>query len=70
MPQLPVQQRFLLLAEWADAEPDKNADPPSPQQLIAAGWGYALIDPASIQADNGAGLTKRYHRTGKQRSTA
>jgi hypothetical protein len=35
-----------------------NADPPSAQQLIAAGWGYALIDPASIQADNGAGLTR------------
>ena len=35
-----------------------NADPPSIQQLIAAGWGYASIDPSSIQADNGAGLTK------------
>jgi hypothetical protein len=35
-----------------------NADPPSTQQLLTAGWGYALIDPASIQADNGAGLTK------------
>jgi hypothetical protein len=35
-----------------------NADPPSTQQLISAGWGYALIDPSSIQADNGAGLTK------------
>jgi hypothetical protein len=35
-----------------------NADPPSIQQLIAAGWGYAMIDPSSIQADNGAGLTK------------
>jgi hypothetical protein len=33
-------------------------DPPAVQQLIAAGWGYALIDPSSIQADNGAGLTK------------
>lgn len=33
-------------------------DPPTPQQLIADGWGYVLIDPASIQADNGAGLTK------------
>lgn len=33
-------------------------DPPSTQQLIADGWGYVLIDPASIQADNGAGLTK------------
>jgi hypothetical protein len=28
------------------------------QQLIADGWGYILIDPASIQADNGAGLTR------------
>jgi hypothetical protein len=35
-----------------------NADPPSTQQLLTAGWGYALIDPSSIQADNGAGLTK------------
>ena len=35
-----------------------NADPPSIQQLIAAGWGYAMIDPSSIQADNGAGLTR------------
>ena len=35
-----------------------NADPPTTQQLIAAGWGYAAIDPSSIQADNGAGLTR------------
>lgn len=34
------------------------ADPPSTEQLIAAGWGYASLNPASIQADNGAGLTK------------
>lgn len=34
------------------------ADPPSTDQLIAAGWGYATIQPGSIQADNGAGLTK------------
>jgi hypothetical protein len=33
-------------------------DPPSTEQLIAAGWGYATITPGSIQADNGAGLTK------------
>ncbi len=32
--------------------------PPSTQQLIADGWGYASINPTSIQADNGAGLTK------------
>jgi len=34
------------------------ADPPTTQQLLAAGWGYATIDPSSIQADNGGGLTK------------
>jgi len=33
-------------------------DPPPTQQLLAAGWGYVLIEPGSIQADNGAGLTK------------
>ena len=32
--------------------------PPAADQLIARGWGYALLDPGSIQADNGAGLTK------------
>jgi len=32
-------------------------DPPT-QQLIADGWGYAYINPVSIQADNGAGLTR------------
>ena len=26
--------------------------------MIAAGWGFASLSPASIQADNGAGLTK------------
>jgi hypothetical protein len=31
---------------------------PSTWQLIAAGWGFALLDPASVQADNGAGLTR------------
>ena len=33
-------------------------DPPATTQLIADGWGYVTINPASIQADNGAGLTR------------
>jgi lysophospholipase L1-like esterase len=33
-------------------------DPPGTAQLIAAGWGFAAINPNSIQADNGAGLTR------------
>jgi len=37
----------------------RNEGEPSPtEQLLAAGWGYATIDPNSIQADNGAGLTR------------
>ncbi len=40
------------------AGPAPGADPPATQQLIADGWGYASINPGSIQADNGAGLTK------------
>ncbi len=35
-----------------------NNDPPSTDQLIAKGWGYAYINPSSIQADNGEGLTR------------
>jgi (4-O-methyl)-D-glucuronate---lignin esterase len=31
-------------------------DPPSTEQLLATGWGYAVIVPNSIQADNGGGL--------------
>ena len=34
------------------------ADPPTTQQLLADGWGYAMINPTSIQADNGAGITR------------
>jgi hypothetical protein len=38
--------------------PTPGADPPATEQLIADGWGYASIVPVSIQADNGAGLTR------------
>jgi hypothetical protein len=39
-------------------QPVSGSDPPAIEQLIAAGWGVASISPTSIQADNGAGLTK------------
>ena len=40
--------------------PQLNADgdPPNEWELISDGWGFALLDPSSIQADNGAGLTR------------
>lgn len=41
---------------WFAPPADGNSVPT--EQLLAAGWGYVTIDPSSIQADNGAGLTK------------
>ena len=38
--------------------PAPGSDAPATEQLIVDGWGFALLDPASIQADNGAGLTR------------
>jgi hypothetical protein len=56
-------QAFLRrMAEMMAKRPDLKAmmgsDPPAAEQLIADGWGYALLDPGSVQADNGAGLTR------------
>jgi lysophospholipase L1-like esterase len=38
--------------------PPPSSDQPASEQLIADGWGYMTVNPGSIQADNGAGLTK------------
>ncbi len=38
--------------------PPPGSDPPALEQLIADGWAVVTINPNSIQADNGAGLTK------------
>jgi len=40
--------------------PQLNADgdPPSTWELIAAGWGFATLDPQSAQPDSGAELTR------------
>jgi len=49
---------------WVIPERFRRRMPPPPpgptwqEQVIDRGWGYALIVPVSIQADNGAGLTK------------
>jgi hypothetical protein len=32
--------------------------PPWQQQVLAKGWGYAILIPGSVQADNGGGLTE------------
>lgn len=36
----------------------KPGDLPPTQELLKAGWGYALLDPVSAQADDGAGITR------------
>lgn len=38
--------------------PVPGSDTPSTQKLLEAGWGYVMLDPSSIQADHGAGLTR------------
>ncbi len=38
--------------------PPAPVGPPWQQQVLAKGWGYAVIIPTSIQPDNGAGLTQ------------
>jgi hypothetical protein len=35
-----------------------NEGPTWQQQVLARGWGYAVLSPTSFQADNGAGLTE------------
>ncbi len=52
LPSAPTPAAFARFAALA------GPDPPATVQLIAAGWGYAMLNPASVQADNGAGLTK------------
>jgi hypothetical protein len=61
---VPVLMMFGRPAFPAPARPSPeggkkiNGDLPPTEQLLEAGWGYVTIDPASIQADNGAGLTR------------
>ncbi len=45
-------------AHAAAGAPPAGGDPPATEQLIAAGWGFASLRPTSVQADNGAGLTR------------
>ena len=47
-----------LIAAHPEFRKTLGTDPSPTEQLIANGWGFALLDTSSIQADNGAGLTK------------
>jgi hypothetical protein len=49
-----IRKRFSD-AQWAAMQ--GNA-PPWQQLVLAKGWGYAILIPTSVQADNGEGLTQ------------
>jgi lysophospholipase L1-like esterase len=51
---IPVNER----GPFTPPPPARGSDAPAIEQLIVDGWGFAFLDPASIQADNGAGLTR------------
>ncbi len=53
---VPVIIEFFPV-EWASRIPPQPK-PTWQEQVIARGWAYAILSPSSIQADNGAGLTK------------
>jgi hypothetical protein len=53
-----ILDRYPAYSVLPRLTPAIGGEPSREQQLINAGWGYAFIDPASIQADNGAGLTR------------
>lgn len=58
---LPTEPAPVFPGRPADAVPPAStrvADPPATEQLIDAGWGYAYLNPTSVQPDNGAGLTR------------
>jgi peptidoglycan/xylan/chitin deacetylase (PgdA/CDA1 family) len=65
---VPVMMEFGLSPEFLAAlakrfTPEQMAafNPPGPtwqQQALAKGWGYAVLIPTTVQADNGEGLTQ------------
>lgn len=57
---VPVMMMFIYNGRLPPRPANAPApeDPTATEQLLADGWGYAQIVPVSIQADNGAGLTR------------
>ncbi len=61
---VPVMMHFGFVFPPGFRPPAAPPSGPSPnqpswqQQVLSKGWGYAVIIPTSVQADNGAGLTQ------------
>ena len=49
---------LIARSPFSPLERNTDGDPPSIVELIAAGWGFAVLDPTAVQADSGAGLTR------------
>ncbi len=56
--QHPAWEPFKESPFFQPPELNADGDPPNEWQLVAAGWGFVRFDPASVQADDGAGLTR------------
>ena len=54
----PAWEPFPEAPFFVPPQLNADGDPPNEWQLVAAGWGFVRFDPASVQADNGAGLTR------------
>jgi len=57
---VPVMMEFGFIFGPGGPRGPRRGGPGGPtwqQQVLAKGWGYAILSPNSIQADNGAGLT-------------
>jgi hypothetical protein len=56
---VPVMMEFGFIGGFPGAPPrPAPVGPTWQQQVLAKGWGYAILSPNSIQADNGQGLTQ------------
>jgi hypothetical protein len=55
---VPLMMEFGFTGRLPGGPPPGSNAPSWQQQLLAKGWGYAVIIPTSFQADNGAGLTR------------
>jgi hypothetical protein len=49
---------LISRSPFSPLQRNADGDPPSIVELIAAGWGFAVLDPTLVQADSGAGLTR------------
>lgn len=55
---VPVIMEFGFTGRFANPPPGFATPGPTwQQQVLAKGWGYAILIPTTVQADNGAGLT-------------